>query len=108
MEAYSKRIDLRYLIGILNSNYASVLLTNLRGGDYHIYPEHLRNMPIPLVEKSRQRPIIVLVDKILAAKKENPAADTTKLERMIDKLVYDLYNLTDKEVNLIENVVHAK
>jgi hypothetical protein len=36
MENYSTQIDLYYLLGILNSKYASVLLTNLRGGDYHI------------------------------------------------------------------------
>jgi len=51
MEVYSKQIDLRYLLGILNSRYANVLLSYLRGGDYHIYPEHLRNFPIPLIEK---------------------------------------------------------
>jgi adenine-specific DNA-methyltransferase len=42
MQDFSEKIDLKYLLGILNSKYASVLLSNLRGGDYHIYPEHLR------------------------------------------------------------------
>ena len=47
MEELSKTVELRYLLGVMNSKYASVLLTNLRGGDYHIYPEHIRNIPIP-------------------------------------------------------------
>lgn len=38
MEELSKTVDLRYLLGVMNSRYASVLLTNLRGGDYHILP----------------------------------------------------------------------
>ena len=80
---------------------ALMLLSNRRGGDYHIYPEHLRNMPIPLVEKSRQRPIIVLVNKILSAKKKNPAANTTKLEQ-IDALVYELYGLKEEGTATIE------
>lgn len=47
MEAQSETVDLKYLLAIMNSRYASVLLTNLRGDDYHIYPEHIRNIPIP-------------------------------------------------------------
>jgi adenine-specific DNA-methyltransferase len=97
MEEFSKNIDLRYLLGILNSKYASILLTNLRAGDYHIYPEHLRNIPIPLVDKKQQQPIIDLVEKILTAKRKNHAADTTVLEREIDGLVYELYGLTEEE-----------
>ena len=47
METLSAAVDLRYLLAVMNSRYASVLLTNIRGGDYHIYPEHIRNIPIP-------------------------------------------------------------
>ncbi|HAT81076.1 MAG TPA: hypothetical protein DCS17_06715, partial [Flavobacterium sp.] len=60
MEKLSKEVDLKYLLGILNSKYTSVLLSNLRGGDYHIYPEHLRNMPIPKALKLIQDKIIQL------------------------------------------------
>jgi hypothetical protein len=102
MEAFSRQMDLCYLLGILNSKYASVLLSNLRGGDYHIYPEHLRNLPIPLVDKERQKPIIALVNKILSAKKENTEADTTELEGQIDELVYRLYGLEGEEIGVVE------
>jgi hypothetical protein len=102
MESLSKQIDLRYVLGILNSTYASVLLSNLRGGDYHIYPEHLRNLPIPLVPKPSQQPVITLVDAIIAAKAAAPKAGTSALERQIDSLVYRLYNLTYEEIKVIE------
>jgi hypothetical protein len=104
MVRLSKRVDLRYLLGILNSEYAAVLLTNQRGGDYHIYPEHVRNLPIPLVAKSMQNPIIKCVDKILVAKQADPTADTSALEKKIDKLVYALYGLTDDEIAIVEGV----
>jgi len=42
------------------------------------------------------------VDKILEAKKENPQADTSELEREIDNLVYRLYDLTEDEIKLVE------
>ncbi|GHT61136.1 hypothetical protein FACS1894109_19480 [Spirochaetia bacterium] len=104
MEKYSKQIDLRYLLGVLNSKYASVLLSNLRGGDYHIYPEHLRNLPIPNVQGKEQQSIIALVDKILAAKVADPQADTRGLEAQIDKMVYNLYGLTMEEIAVVERV----
>ena len=104
MEDISKNIDLRYLLGVLNSKYASVLLTNLRGGDYHIVPEHIRNIPIPQATAEQQKPIIALVDKILTAKKANPNANTTDLEKQIDMLVYKLYDLTDEEISIAEEI----
>jgi type I restriction-modification system DNA methylase subunit len=103
METLSKTVNLNYLLGILNSRYASVLLTNIRGGDYHVVPEHIRNIPIPSATKEQQQPIIDLVNQILAAKKSNPQADTTALEHKIDILVYLLYGLTWDEVQVVEN-----
>jgi len=49
-----------------------------------------------------ESPFIDLVDQILAAKKENPRADTSHWEREIDIIVYKLYNLTYEEVEIIE------
>ena len=102
MEELSKTVELRYMLGVMNSQYASVLLTNLRGGDYHIYPEHIRNIPIPSVTLEQQEPIIALVDKILATKKANPQADTSAEEHKIDLLVYHLYGLTFDEAKIID------
>ena len=102
MEKLSENVDLRYLLGIMNSKYASILLTNLRGGDYHIYPEHIRNIPIPSPSKPQQQLIINLVDKILSAKKDDPQSDTSTLEHEIDQQVYALYNLTPEEIAIIE------
>lgn len=102
MEDLSGEVKLKYLLGILNSSYADVLLTNLRGGDYHIYPEHIRNIPIAPASEAQQLQIITLVDRILSAKKLNPQADTSALEAEIDLLVYDLYGLTEEEIKIIE------
>lgn len=102
MEKLSQTVNLKFLLGIMNSKYASVLLANQRGGDYHIYPEHIRNLPIPTATPAQQQKIIAIVDQILAIKKSNPSANTTVLESQIDQLVYKLYNLTDEEIKIIE------
>ena len=62
MESLSETIDLRYILGILNSKYASTLLADQRGGDFHIYPEHLRNIPIP---QQTDNKLVESVDKML-------------------------------------------
>ena len=50
----------------------------------------------------QQSLFIILVDQILAAKKANPNTDTSELEHEIDKLVYELYGLTEEEISVIE------
>jgi hypothetical protein len=42
------------------------------------------------------------VERILAAKRANPQADTSAWEREIDERVYRLYGLTPAEIKLIE------
>ncbi|GBU25651.1 hypothetical protein R83H12_02306 [Fibrobacteria bacterium R8-3-H12] len=39
----------------------------------------------------------------LLQKKKNSAADTTEMEREIDRLVYRLYGLSEGEVGMVEN-----
>lgn len=99
MEKFSQQIELKYLLGLLNSKYASSLLSNLRGGDYHIYPEHIRNIPIKLIPESQQKAIIILVDYIIRLNEVNSQANNfvsnhhliQLFEEVIDALVYELY-----------------
>jgi len=46
-----------------------------------------------------------LVDRILAAKRADPAADISAWEREIDALVYQLYGLTAEEIAVVEGQV---
>ena len=77
-------VDLRYLLGVMNSAYAAELLRDQRAGDYHIYPEHIRNIPIPNATKEEQDEIIRLVDVALKEK-------TEEIMRAIDEKVQKLY-----------------
>ena len=49
-----------------------------------------------------QQPLIDLVNKILEIKKGNSESDTSTLEYEIDQLVYQLYELTEEEIKIIE------
>ena len=43
-----------------------------------------------------------MVDKILSLKKSDPQADTSVLEAEIDRMVYELYGLTEDEIKIVE------
>lgn len=89
MESLSEHVDLYYLLGILNSSMADQLLTDQRGGDYHIYPEHIRNIPIPVPRKEEQDAIGGIAKEILHRRKTN--SDYSELEERLNELVAALY-----------------
>ena len=64
----------------------------------------LNALPVPQITATEQFPFNRLVRLILSAKEADPAADTSELEREIDRLVYDLYGLTDEEISVVEGL----
>jgi adenine-specific DNA-methyltransferase len=55
---------------------------------------------IPFKDSSRVKE---LIEKIIEMKSNNPEKDTLELERDLDKIIYDLYELTQEEIKIIEN-----
>lgn len=54
------------------------------------------------ITEKEEKPFQKLVTEILKLKEENSSNDTSKLEREIDLLVYQLYGLTEEEIKIIE------
>lgn len=106
------RIDRFLILGILNSKLMTYFYkkkffpTHMQGGAFGFDTLSVETLPIPQITKSNKPiadKIIALVDKILALKEKDPKANTLDLEKEIDALVYQLYNLTDEEIKIIEN-----
>ena len=104
-------IDIRcnplYLLGVLNSRPISFWFEHKFGKlQRGLFPQfkinELASFPIPHADKIQEEEIATIVNCILSAKKMNPQADTTALEREIDHLVYDLYGLTEEEIKIVE------
>ncbi len=97
---------IKYLCAILNSGlnrwYLSQVAPTSGMGILRWKKIYVEKIPVPVLDEPKQQPFIRLVDKILAAKAQKPNADTGKLEAEIDQLVYQLYNLTDEEIIVIE------
>ena len=102
-----ENLDYRFLLAVLNSGltwwYLSQVSSVMRGGFYRNKPAYIQDFCIPNLSPKEQEPFIELVDKILKAKEQNPQANTSAQEREINNLVYTLYNLTDEEIQIIEN-----
>ena len=67
-------------------------------------------MPVPEISAAARAPFVRLMDEILAARAANPNADTDHLQWDIDKMVYDLYGLTEDEATAVERrlgLIHA-
>jgi len=97
----------KYLLGILNSQVIWYFLRNIcvvrSGGYIEVKPQYFEQIPIPKISHRDQDILTQLVDQILNAKKSDPNADTTALETEIDQMVYQLYNLTAEEIQIIES-----
>ncbi|MGN8402058.1 class I SAM-dependent DNA methyltransferase [Helicobacter pylori] len=108
----SDAYNLKLLTALLNSKLITFYFKNFCGGcilgksGYQYNKHALEKIPIPKITEKNQEladKIIVLVDKILQSKEKDPKANTQELEKEIDALVYQLYNLTDEEIKIIEN-----
>ncbi len=91
-----------YILGLLNSKAVRFWHKKVFPEGLHIKIYQLKEIPIPVVSAAHQKPIIDIVNKIIETKQDNPCADTSVLEKEIDRMVYKLYNLTDEEIAVIE------
>ena len=98
--------NLKFICSLLNSNLLSYLFkiansaNAMAGGYLNVNQNNLSLLPIPKLKDMAQQPFINIVDKIIEKKANNE--DTTDLENQIDKLVYELYGLSDDEIKIVE------
>ncbi len=97
----TRRLNMKYLTALLNSRLIAYWLKHkgkMQGNNYQIDKEPLLNIPLITLEDTEK--FETLIDNILSAKERD--ADTITLEKQIDGLVYQLYELSDEEIRIIE------
>ncbi|MDO7253960.1 TaqI-like C-terminal specificity domain-containing protein, partial [Helicobacter sp. faydin-H75] len=98
---------LEYLIGMLHSKLLAFAFKNFYAGGglgekgYRYKKAFLELLPIPKITESKQQEFVKIVNEILESKAKNQ--DAKALQEVLDKMVYTLYNLNDKEIELIES-----
>ncbi|GAA9527710.1 class I SAM-dependent DNA methyltransferase [Helicobacter pylori] len=100
-----------YLLGMLHSKLITFAFKTFYAGGglgesgYRYKKAFIERLPIPKITPQNQKLAHKITDcakAILEAKEKDPKANTQKLEKEIDALVYQLYNLTDEEIKIIE------
>jgi len=80
------------------------------GHGYEYKIQYVEKVPIPLIDPGNKHivdQINTLVDEIIQRKQNSGCAssddkDTADLERQIDLLVYELYDLNEREIEIVE------
>ena len=111
------RVNLKYLIGILNSKLTFLWLKNKGkqlGDLLQIDKGPLMEIPICVGDEKQQKEIITLVEKMIFLNKElheipehsdkwyGVKSEIEKTDKKIDEEVYKLYGLTEKEIKIVE------
>ncbi len=101
-----------YLLGMLHSKLITFAFKTFYAGGglgesgYRYKKAFIERLPIPKITPQNQELAQKITDgakQILALKEKDPKANTQKLEKEIDALVYQLYHLTDEEIKIIED-----
>ena len=106
----NKEYSLKYILGLLNSKLFQYLMYKLtfektKGAFTKAKIYHYYELPVKKCVQYEQESIINRVDAVLSIKATNPSADTSALESEIDRLVYQLYGLTEEEIKIVEILV---
>lgn len=98
--------NLHYLVAIFNSKCWDFIFKKFYAGGglgdegFRYKSEFMLDTAIPEVDKKTEKEIINLVEKVIEGKKKG--IDTREFEVEIDKIVYELYNLNENEIKIIE------
>ena len=93
----------RVFLALLNSKFMDWYF-RITSTNNHVQGYELKQLPIPPMSDTNLKRLDNLAKRVMEAKTNNLDADTTELEKEIDKLVYSLYDLDD-EIAIVEGSV---
>ena len=101
---HSDKFSSKYLCAILNSLLIGFYFKNKFSEKDNVFPKAKIGQCrlLPIKKAKDEKPFITLVDEIFKAKDENPQADTNQIQKQLEEMVYNLYELTDEEIKMVE------
>jgi adenine-specific DNA-methyltransferase len=101
---------LKYLTCFLNSKLFKFCFKDnfpeLQGNSKEIKKNILELIPVVKPKDDLEIEFSLKLDQLQSFKKQDPTTDTTVLEGEIDRMVYELYGLTEEEIALVEGSIH--
>ena len=90
-------LDIKYILAIFNSRIARYIFRK-QFDSVKVLRSHIEQIPIPVIDSVRQKEIIGLVDALL----NETDNDTFQTQYdKLDKIIAELFELTDKEYQII-------
>ena len=114
----NENYNLKFILSILNSRFISFFWKIFFSDSKTLFPKikrkYLEDIPIPKTSNETQKQFIDLVDKLILLnnKIEDSISDDEKkslkielknIDYELNNKIYNLYSLTDEEINIIEN-----
>jgi hypothetical protein len=100
----STKVPIPYILGVLNSKlmhyYFHFIGIMTAGGAYTLKAATISSLPFKIAGDTSE--IANIVNRILATEDKDHSSDVSKEESEIDRLVYQLYGLTDEEIKIVE------
>ena len=102
-----KNYSLKFILGLLNSKLFQYIMYKMtfektKGAFTKAKIFHYYELPVKICNQSQQKAIVDEVEKVMIAKELLSTAETYALEAEIDRLVYQLYGLTEEEIKIVE------
>jgi tRNA1(Val) A37 N6-methylase TrmN6 len=95
------------VLGVINSKLLAFYFRNKYSEFDNLFPkvklQHFKDFPIRTSPEQIFNEICTIVSEIQFQKTNDTNFDLRKLEEVIDQLVYQLYELTEEEIKIIEN-----
>lgn len=106
----SDTVRLEILLSIFSSKIIYFYIKNnfgILGNCANMYAKiYMENLPIPMPNTKQEQQITELVQTILQKKEQSLPTDDQ--EKEIDLLVYQLYGLTEEEIQFVENLFNQE
>jgi adenine-specific DNA-methyltransferase len=100
-----EELNILFYLGIINSKLLFWYFQNINNEFDQLFPKikvkEFNALPLPNIQFSNND-ISHIVSKILNLKSSDKNSETSGYEKEIDQLVYNLYDLTEEEIKIIE------
>ena len=112
----SEEYCLKFILPLLNSKLMQFYFKITLSDDLNVYPDNVKELPILIADNSTKKTFINYCDKLLALTESLVSCKTPnqkdifemqvkKINDDINQLIYELYDLNDEEIEIVENEV---
>lgn len=111
-DKYKQKIHIKYLLGLLNSKLYNFLYRSITMEDGKLFPQvkifHIKESPIKNLPIVDQKLIVNKVNKVISLSEEKNDLKDDEIAKELNKMdhiIYDIYNISSKEIKEIEEVI---